>query len=337
MEGRRVRGALVCALVVLLCVACARPNNTVQVAPPTPSPSPTPTTPVALTATAPFHGGEVGVAYTPVALSATGGVQPYTWSISAGALPNGLTLGPDGTVSGNPTTAGNFGFTVQVADSGDSTATMPGAIPVAAALSASLIPACATQCSVELGCVNVCGPFGQVSGGVGPYTYTLTSGQLPAGTSLSALTLIGTFIGSSGYLKFSVRVTDSMGATTGVAPTFWMYDHISLASGTCSYGIMPCTVRLTYAGGTPNVSASMNVNGWSGGNCGYTAVVICPEPPILATVGGGSVSITIGPVGPNAYRNPTGTFTLSLTDQNLCGAGANCRSNAATLVLVWTG
>jgi len=174
VEGRRVRGALICAL-VLVVAACARPNNTVQVAPPTPSPSPTPTTPVALTATAPFHGGEVGIAYAPVALAATGGVQPYKWSISAGALPDGLTLGSDGIVSGNPTTAGTFGFTVQVADSGDSSATMPASVPIAAALSASLLPACATQCSVELGCVSVCGAFGQQGGGVGPYTYALRS------------------------------------------------------------------------------------------------------------------------------------------------------------------
>jgi large repetitive protein len=185
-----VRSALIGALILVL-AACARPTSTAHQTVPTPSPSPTPTTPLALTATAPFHTGEAGVAYAPVALSATGGVQPYTWSVVAGALPDGLTIGPDGTVSGIPTSAGTFSFTVQAADSGNSTATIPGSVPIAAAPSASLIPECATQCSVELGCTSVCGDFGQLSGGVGPYSYALTSGQLPAGTSLSGLSLTG--------------------------------------------------------------------------------------------------------------------------------------------------
>ncbi len=300
-----MRSALIGAL-ILVTAACARPTSTQHQILPTPSPSPTPTTPLVLTATAPFHTGEVGVVYAPVALSATGGVQPYTWTISDGALPAGLTL--------------------------------PGSVPIAAALSVSLIPACATQCSVELGCVSVCGAFGAQSGGVEPYSYTLTSGTLPAGTALSGLSLSGTFVGLSGYLNFTVQVTDGFGATASVAVTFWMYDHISLAGGRCSYGVMPCTVRLPYSGGTPNVAASMNVDGWSGGNCGFTAVVICPEPPISASAGGGVVSITIGPMPPNSpYPHPTGTFTLSLTDADPCGPGAQCRSGGASLSLVYTG
>jgi putative Ig domain-containing protein len=87
-----------------------------------------------------------------------------------GALPGGLTLGPDGSVSGTPSSAGNFSFTIQVADAGDSTASIPGIIGIAPALTAGLISSCAQYCNVELGCVSVCGAFGQQSGGAGPYT-----------------------------------------------------------------------------------------------------------------------------------------------------------------------
>jgi hypothetical protein len=331
VEGRRVRSALVCVLVVVLAFACARPNPTVQVAPPTPSPSPTPTTPVALTATAPFHGDEVGVTYAPVTLSATGGVQPYTWSISSGALPNGLTLGPDGTVSGNPTTAGTFGFTVQVADSGDSTATMPGSIPIAAALSASLIPACATQCSVELGCVSVCGGFGQMSGGVGPYSFALTSGQLPSGTALSGLSLTGTFTGLSGYLRFSVQVTDSLGASATVAPLFWMYQHIALASGNCTGNfITGCSVKLPYSGGigTPSVkllSVSQNPNR----GC-WPPTATQPPSGYGLSVSGGAVVVSI----PKSILSGYGAvWTLQLADQPLCAANTNCVAPSATVTI----
>ena len=60
--------------------------------------------------------GTVGVSYSHT-FTATGGTPPYTWSISAGALPNGLSLDPgSGTVSGIPTVAATFNFTVKATD-----------------------------------------------------------------------------------------------------------------------------------------------------------------------------------------------------------------------------
>jgi hypothetical protein len=51
-------------------------------------------------------------------LHASGGVQPYTWRIAAGALPPGLSLNSStGTISGTPTKVANFSFTVGVSDS----------------------------------------------------------------------------------------------------------------------------------------------------------------------------------------------------------------------------
>jgi hypothetical protein len=57
-------------------------------------------------------------------LSATGGTPPYTWAITAGALPAGLTLSPAGVISGTPPKTGSVsGFTVQVTDTVPATAT----------------------------------------------------------------------------------------------------------------------------------------------------------------------------------------------------------------------
>ncbi|HSS63072.1 MAG TPA: putative Ig domain-containing protein [Gammaproteobacteria bacterium] len=50
------------------------------------------------------------------ALQASGGVGPYVWSLSAGALPPGLSLSTAGVISGTPTTQGAYAFTVQVTD-----------------------------------------------------------------------------------------------------------------------------------------------------------------------------------------------------------------------------
>ena len=55
---------------------------------------------------------------------ASGGTPPYTWAVTAGAMPPGVTLdGATGIASGTPSASGLFGFTLQVTDSGANTAT----------------------------------------------------------------------------------------------------------------------------------------------------------------------------------------------------------------------
>lgn len=58
----------------------------------------------------------IGVAYAQ-AITASGGVSPYTFTLVSGALPQGLSLAADGQLSGTPTTAGTASFTVRATDS----------------------------------------------------------------------------------------------------------------------------------------------------------------------------------------------------------------------------
>jgi hypothetical protein len=67
-------------------------------------------------------GGTTGTGYT-APLQATGGKPPYTWTLTTGALPSGLTLGATGSISGTPTSSGQFPLTLQVADAAGRTAT----------------------------------------------------------------------------------------------------------------------------------------------------------------------------------------------------------------------
>jgi hypothetical protein len=61
--------------------------------------------------------GRVTVAYSQT-LQATGGTQPYTWSLASGALPKGLTLNAaTGVISGTPAKKGTYSFVVRVRDS----------------------------------------------------------------------------------------------------------------------------------------------------------------------------------------------------------------------------
>jgi hypothetical protein len=73
--------------------------------------------------------GTVGTAYAQN-FFLSGGVAPYIWSIAAGQLPPGLSLAasPPAVLSGTPTTAGTFTFTVRVTDSTGAHADEQGSI-----------------------------------------------------------------------------------------------------------------------------------------------------------------------------------------------------------------
>lgn len=148
--------------------------------------------------------GTVGTPYSDT-LNATGGVRPYSWTVVAGTLPNGLAVATSGTISGNPMTAGTFNFTAQVTDASGASAT--GAISIAIANpplgppSTSLLPN---------GIVGV-DYFTQVlmpTGGTAPYSFSLSAGSLPTGLSFTSGLISGTPSVSSTY-PFTVAITDS--------------------------------------------------------------------------------------------------------------------------------
>src|SRR5665213_3552720 len=82
-----------------------------------PSPKASPSPAKLIITSVPFHMGEVGLTYGTVALGAAGGVKPYKWSISSGALPPGLAVSSGGSTTGKPTAAGTYGFVIRVDDS----------------------------------------------------------------------------------------------------------------------------------------------------------------------------------------------------------------------------
>ena len=142
-------------------------------------------------------------------LTATGGVQPYTWAMASGTLPAGLTLstsGANGVISGTPTALGATTFKVQVTDSQTPTA----AVDTATKSITVNQPLAITTTSLTSGSVGV--PYtGSLvaSGGVPPYTWAITSGSLPAGLSLSTS---GFITGTPTNLEtqtFTVQVSDS--------------------------------------------------------------------------------------------------------------------------------
>ena len=157
--------------------------------------------------------GIVGQAYNQT-LTAGGGQGPYVWTIpqSSSPLPAGLTLSTGGTISGSPTTTGTFPFAVQLTDAGQRTVTQSLSITVIASTIAI------TTSSLPDGTVGT--PYSltlAATGGTPPYTWSVSSGSLPAGITLDpkAGTLTGTPTGPGGPSNFVLQIADS---TPGTAP-----------------------------------------------------------------------------------------------------------------------
>ena len=143
---------------------------------------------------------------------ASGGSPPFTWAATAGAAPPGLTLGSDGSLSGLPTNAGSYSFTVTVTDSASTPQrvsapfTIMVGTPTAPVVSATPVPPPGTVTYPYNG--DSAFLFG-ASGGLGPYTWTVTTGAVPAGLTLgSDGTLSGTPT-AAGAVTFTVTATDS--------------------------------------------------------------------------------------------------------------------------------
>jgi hypothetical protein len=156
-------------------------------------------------------GATVGAAYSQT-LAASGGVTPYTWSVASGgsSLSSlGLSLSTAGVISGTPTATGTATFTVKVTDSGNLSATSSSLT-----ITASIAPLAVVTSSLPNGTVNT--PYSQnlsASGGVAPYTWTQTSGTLPANLSLANSGLVSGTPSTTGSYSFGVQVTDSQNST----------------------------------------------------------------------------------------------------------------------------
>ena len=121
----------------------------------------------------PSRGETVGEAITPVALSASGGTPPYSYGVTG--LPTGLSLS-GATISGTPTTAGNYTTAVAVTDSGSPKQGATESVQFAVAASIAPPPPGKNHLYIGVFC----------PGGIGESAAMAESfGAVPAGTLMS--------------------------------------------------------------------------------------------------------------------------------------------------------
>src|SRR5664280_2673123 len=281
--------------------------------------------------TASLPNGTVAIFYDSQ-LMATGGTTPYTWSLTSGALPPGLSLtAATGVISGTPTTTGSYPITVQVTDSERTPVTATAAFtimidptPTLQVTTSSLLPG--TQG------VYYTSPLA-ATGGVPPYSWSLTTGSLPAGLTLSGTGVIAGTPIASGSFPITVQATDtqmntaSADLTLTINPGPLLITTKALPAGTTS---VPYSATLGAAGGTPpytwtilgNLPSGLMLNAstglisgtpTTGGPSGITLKVQDSATP-PATALSPILALVINPALTNAAL--TGNFAFSFSGYN---------------------
>lgn len=161
--------------------------------------------PVAITTTS-LPNGTQGQLYQAV-LAASGGTPPFTWKVSTGSLPAGLSLSTSGVLSGTPTQSGTFTFTVMVTDSSSPVKSASKQLSVQFQ---SLLPLAITTASLPEASVGQAYQATlEASGGVQPLMWKMYSGSLPPGLTLGESGIISGTPIRKGTYGFRVKVTDS--------------------------------------------------------------------------------------------------------------------------------
>ena len=290
--------------------------------------------------------GTAGVAYGPVALSQVGGFGAATYSLTAGALPAGMSLAADGTLSGTPTVVGPFAFTVTATDANGCTGirayTLTIDCPVITVSPANLANGIA---GVAYGPVAL-----TQAGGVGAVSYAVTSGALPAGMSLSpagVLSGVPTVVGPFG---FTVTATDANGCTgarvyaltidcpvitvnpaavangtAGVAypgATFTQAGGVGTIAWSVAVGVLPNGMGLDPAtgilSGTPTVTGAFPItvratdaNGCFGDRA-LTLTILCPTITVSPAAVPGGVAGVVYAGATFSQTGGVGTITWSI-------------------------
>src|SRR5437660_2466186 len=188
----------------------------------------TPPPALAITTTS-LSAGTAGSSYSTV-LQATGGATPYSWS--ATGLPAGLALNSGtGQISGTPSTAGNYTVAASVRDSQSSPLTASKAFTLSITASTPSPVSILTTSLPTATSGSSYNTMLQASGGVSPYLWSITTGQLPLGLSLNASTgVISGTPSASGTYGFTAAVRDAQSTPQTASQAL----QVTVAAGTAS-------------------------------------------------------------------------------------------------------
>ena len=225
-------------------------------------------------------------------LLAANGTGSYTYYVSSGTFPSGISINSStGVVSGTPTsTYSTANVVISVKDSSNGVATTTGTISFTVTQIISTASSTTTVSGTQNSAISSFNPFSSVSNGTTPYTYYASAGTLPTGITIDS---------SSGVVSGTPTVIQS--AASVVFAVKDANNIVSATTASVSFTVIPAPYSINYllvAGGGGGGSGPTNYYGGAGGGgaggvlTGSTTVVVGTSYPI--TVGGGGGSATIG-------------------------------------------
>jgi MBG domain (YGX type)/Putative Ig domain len=278
--------------------------------------------------TASLPSGAVGQSYS-ATVTAEGGPTPadYSWALGSGSgpLPPGLSLDPSsGTISGTPTTAGTYSFTVQVTANGAFPATTQQSYTVTIAQPLAI----GTSSLPDGGYGQPYSTTLSASGGTGPYTWSVSSGSLPPGLSLDPSSgMISGTAAAAGSYQFTVEVTDAS------TPQQTTTQQFTLAVDPAPLTITASGGSMTYGGSPPVITP-----GYSGFVNGDDASSLS-TPPACSTAATSASSVGTYPSTCSGAADPNyaigyvaGTVTVTQAATTLTYTGAQTISAGAALI-----
>jgi len=238
--------------------------------------------------------GVVGSPYTHLFTAAGAGTTlPFLFQLSAGTLPPDLTLATHGEVAGVPMTSGTTTFTVRAIDAEGCVGSQEFSLYICPVIEIGTTFASAQRLT----------PYSQpvpVTGGTGPYVFSIIQGNLPEGLSLVDGQLIGTPIGTPGLASFTLSVSDSLGCNGMVEASI---------NVTCNVLSLAPTLLAPGNLHTPYTSQSFTAEGTAG-------------PLLWELVGTLPAGLSFDPDTAVLAGTPTQLgsfeFTLTATDANTC-------------------
>jgi len=232
--------------------------------------------------------GQVGVSYSNQ-LTVTNGTAPFTWSVTTGTLPAGLTLSSSGLLSGTPTTVGSSTFTVQVVDGSGQSATESVTLVVTDKPAAPAAPT--ATAGITSATVSWVAPVNNGSAITGyvvtPYKAGVAQTPVAYDATATTRTLTGLTAGSS--YTFTVAATNATGTS---APSAQSAAVTPYATAISMSGLTP-SFTLT---GPPNSTVTQNgaVTMTVTSNSGYSVTVQARTGSLTGATPGNTATIPIG-------------------------------------------
>jgi hypothetical protein len=253
-------------------------------------------------------GGSVSVTYT-ARVTVTGGTAPYAWAVSGGQLPTGLTFdSTTGVISGTPDQPGTFSFSTEVYDSSSPVRTASKSLSIA-------IAAATAHVTTQLQILSASLPNGMLNslysatfaanGGSSPYSWSISSGSLPAGLVLESSGQISGTPTRSGSFSLSVEVRDSSSPEKTASRTL----GITITPGTTHVTTQLQVMTPSLPTGMVNSSYSATFTA-SGGTSPYSWSILSGTLPT------GLAISSSGQISGKPTESESSAFTIGVKDSS---------------------